>query len=143
MSHLSYEDSIKRVYFGLGLLAAVTVIEVLFSLLAKGHLIKGLEDLSWLGYLVAVLLIGFSLYKATFIIFDFMHMKYEVRGMAWSVLLPVSLLIWGIIAFFQEGNSWKNRRLNNGNTEKVKTAEPAAPQGMLLEEDIYDLRQKG
>ena len=140
MSHLSYEDSIKRVYFGLKLLAAVTLIEVFFSLLGKGHIIAGLEDLAWIGYLVAFLLIALSIYKATFIIFDFMHMKYEVKGLAWSVLLPVCLLIWGIIAFFQEGNSWKNRRMNNGNTEKVKTTTPAAPQGMLLD-DVYDLRK--
>ena len=42
MGHLSYEDSKKLVYKGLVLLAVVTLIEVFFSLLGKGHVIAGL-----------------------------------------------------------------------------------------------------
>ena len=120
--HLSYEQSKKMVFRGLFLLAAITVIEVLISLFGKGYL--GWDPsttFQWtipfvdftfrpiLG-LVALGLIGFSVYKAKFIIFDFMHMKYEAKGMALTVLLPMSLLIWGMIAFFQEGNDWGNRR---------------------------------
>ena len=39
-----------------------------------------------------------------------MHMAYEVKGLAMSVLLPTLLLVWAIIAFFQEGDSWGDRR---------------------------------
>jgi len=123
MGHLTYEQAIKRVYYGLYLLGAVTLIEVFFSLLGKGHVIGGLEDVSWIGYFVGLLLIVLSLYKAYFIIFEFMHMKYEVKGLALSVLLPTMLLIWAIVAFFQEGDSWKNRReyIKQRNAEPVKT----------------------
>lgn len=110
MGHMTYEQAIKRVYYGLYLLGAVTLVEVFFSLLGKGHVISGLEDVSWIAYVVGLLLIVLSLYKAYFIIFEFMHMKYEVKGLALSVLLPTMLLIWAIVAFFQEGDSWKNRR---------------------------------
>lgn len=110
MGHMTYEQAIKRVYYGLYLLGAVTLVEVFFSLLGKGHVISGLEDVSWIAYAVGLLLIVLSLYKAYFIIFEFMHMKYEVKGLALSVLLPTMLLIWAIVAFFQEGDSWKNRR---------------------------------
>jgi len=110
MGHLSYEDSKKLVYKGLVLLAVVTLVEVFFSLLGKGHVIGGLEDISWLGYLVGLILIGLSLYKAYYIIYEFMHMRYEVKGLALSVLLPTVLLVWALIAFFQEGTAWKQRR---------------------------------
>jgi cytochrome c oxidase subunit IV len=121
MSTHSYEESKKMVYKGLLLLAVVTLVEVFFSLLGKGHVISGLENIGWLAYVVGFLLIALSLYKAYFIIYEFMHMRYEVKGLALSVLLPTVLLIWAIIAFFQEGNSWKNRRQQI----KEKNEEPA------------------
>jgi hypothetical protein len=37
-------------------------------------------------------------------------MKYEVRGLAMSVVMPTMLLIWAIIAFLQEGSFWGYRR---------------------------------
>ena len=142
MGHLSYEDSKKRVFFGLALLAIVTLVEVFFSLLGKGHIMEGVEDLSWVSYVIGFLLIAFSLYKAYFIIFDFMHMKYEVKGLAWSVLLPTTLLVWAVIAFFQEGNSWKVRRQNDGSTD-VKVEKPVEQQGMYMKEEIYRLNGQG
>jgi cytochrome c oxidase subunit 4 len=142
MQHLSYEDSKKRVFFGLGLLAVVTLVEVFFSLMGKGHIFDGVKGIAWVAYVIGFLLIVLSLYKAYFIIYEFMHMKYEVRGLAWSVLLPTTLLIWAVIAFFQEGNSWKERRQNNGSTE-VKKEAPVEQQGMLLDDDVYILNGRG
>ena len=46
MAHLSYEESIKKVYKGLLLLAAVTLVEVFLSLLGKGYVIPGAEKYS-------------------------------------------------------------------------------------------------
>lgn len=138
---LTYEESKKRVVYGLYLLGGVTVVEVLFSLLGKGHLIHGLEDINWLAYVIGFILIALSLYKAYFIVYEFMHMRYEVKGLALSVLLPTLLLVWAIIAFFQEGDSWKNRR----EQIKEKNAEPAQEvntiQGMLLDEETYHLER--
>ena len=39
-----------------------------------------------------------------------MHMADEVKGLRMSVVLPMLLFVWAVIAFFQEGNSWKERR---------------------------------
>jgi hypothetical protein len=79
-----------------------------------------------------MLMIGFSIYKAYFIIFFFMHMAYEIRGLMLSVLLPTTLLIWVIIAFFQEGGSWGSRReqIEQKNEERVKPA--PAKQGYYI-----------
>ncbi|MEZ5038536.1 MAG: cytochrome C oxidase subunit IV family protein [Saprospiraceae bacterium] len=138
MGHLSYEESKKKVFQGLLLLGAVTLVEVGLSLFGKGYIIGGVEDHTWLTYLVGFGLITFSLYKAYFIIYEFMHMRYEVKGLAMSVLLPTLLLIWAIIAFFQEGDSWKDRR----EQIKEKNAEPANEQGMLLD-DVYIIEHIG
>ncbi len=142
MAHLSYEESKKRVYYGLILLAVVTLVEVIISLLGKGHIIPGAEDYAAIIYGAGLIIIVLSLYKAYFIIYEFMHMKYEVKGLALSVLLPAVLLIWAIIAFFQEGNSWKNRReqIKEKNAEPVEEVEN--PQGMRVPSDTYILENE-
>lgn len=141
MGHLSYEESKKAVFKGLILLGVVTLVEVFFSLLGKGYVIPGLEDYTWLAYVVGLILIALSLYKAYFIIYEFMHMRYEVKGLAMTVLLPTALLIWAVIAFFQEGNSWKERRdLIQEKDEESATEETKNTQeGYLLDETTYRL----
>ncbi|GLR19705.1 hypothetical protein GCM10007940_43210 [Portibacter lacus] len=50
-----------------------------------------------------------------------MHMKYEAPGLSKTVLLPMFLLVWAIIAFFWEGNDWNKRRtlIKNKNNEQI------------------------
>lgn len=141
MGHLSYEESKKRVYFGLILLAVVTLAEVIISLFGKGHIIwHGAKDHKLLIYFVGLVIIALSLYKAYFIIYEFMHMKYEVRGLAMSVLLPTALLIWAVIAFFQEGNSWKHRRQQIKEKNEAPPKENVKPQGFNnLPADVYQI----
>ena len=92
---------------GLILLGIITLIEVAIALIGNGHIIEGMTWPKWVMY---PLMIGFSLYKAYFIVYEFMHMRYEAKALAMTVLLPTLLLVWAIIAFFQEGNSYKERR---------------------------------
>lgn len=119
---MSYEDQKKLVVKGLKILGAVTIIEVLIALLAKGHLIPGVEFHGALMYIYMFFMVAFSLYKAYFIVYNFMHMAHEVQGLRWSVLLPTLLLVWAVIAFFQEGNSWGKRRekIDKMNQEEVE-----------------------
>lgn len=113
-AHMSYSDQKKLVLRGLKILGFITLIEVMIALMAKGYLIPGVEFKGLLHYVYMAAMVGFSLYKAYFIVFFFMHMAHEVKGLRWSVLLPTLLLIWAIIAFFQEGSSWGKSR------EKIK-----------------------
>ncbi len=145
-SHLTYEESKKKVFQGLVLLAVVTLVEVFISLLGKGHIIAGAEKYKVLYALVGIGLIVLSLYKAYFIIYEFMHMRYEVKGLALTVLLPTTLLIWAIVAFFQEGNSWKVRRelIKDKNKQEVEDTKPAKQEGMLQEQGAtYIFSAKG
>ncbi len=135
--HQTYEEQKALVFKGLMLLGAITIVEVFIALLAKGHMVEGIKFSEGFGhYLYMLLMISFSLYKAYFIIFYFMHMAHEVRGLAWSVLLPTTLLIWAIIAFFQEGSSWGARReqIKEKNEEPAKPAPTGMRQGYLLSE---------
>lgn len=121
---MSYDDQKKLVVKGLKLLGAITLIEVLIALTAKGYLIPGVHFHGALTYVYMAAMVGFSLYKAYFIVYNFMHMAHEVQGLRWSVLLPTLLLVWAVIAFFQEGDSWGKRRqqIHQKDAEKTEKA---------------------
>lgn len=132
MSVHTYEEQKVLVFRGLILLGIITIVEVFIALVAKGHLIHGVRFTEGFGhYLYMLLMVAFSIYKAYFIIFNFMHMAHEVRGLAFSVLLPTVLLVWAIIAFFQEGSSWGARRnqIKEKNEEIIKPTPVGKPQG--------------
>jgi cytochrome c oxidase subunit IV len=132
MEQHDLQEAKKVVYKGLALLAVVTILEVVIALLGNGHVIKGFELPKLIMYPA---MIGLSLYKAYFIVYEFMHMRYEVRGLAMSVLLPTVLLVWAIIAFFQEGSSWGERRelIQEKNQEVVD--ETPQQQGSLMKDE--------
>ena len=132
MAHDDYSSAKKGVFVGMIILAVVTLIEVGVSLFGKGHL--GYQPTSNIILaIVGILLIVLSIYKAYYIIYKFMHMGHEVRGLRVTVLLPTLLLVWAIVAFFNEGSSWKTRRdvIENRNNIDAK-----APQktGSLIKE---------
>ena len=127
MGHLTYEQSVKTAYRIITILGIITICEVLFALLGKGYLVDGIHFNEGL---IALVMIVMSIVKAYLIVYEFMHMKYEVPGMVKSVLLPLGLLIWAIIAFIAEGKYWKNNRagINDRNMEKVELrSEPKVP----------------
>ena len=111
MQHHSHKEAIKLAYFGLKILAVVTVFEVIISLFAKGYL--GWEEayyLDWVHYVAGGIIIILSFYKAYFIVFNFMHLGMETQNMIRTVLLPLFLLVFAIIAFLWEGAYWNNNR---------------------------------
>ena len=136
MAHIDYDKAKKGVYKGLILLAVVTLVEVFLSLFGKGYIISGVEGSRILFFVVGLGLIALSLYKAYYIVYEFMHMGHEVAGLRASVLLPTLLLLWAIIAFFQEGGSWGDRRELIEEKDRI---ESTVPIGMLEMEEAYEL----
>ena len=134
MAQHSYEEAKKLVMKGLVILAIVTLVEVFFSLLGKGHIWAGVENIRWAFWLIGLIIIILSIYKAYYIIYEFMHMRYEMPGLVRTVLLPMALLIWAIIAFFWEGADWNARRT----LIKDKDEEVAPPKTIGYEADTYD-----
>ena len=119
-NHLSYEDSIKGAYKGLLLLGVVTLAEVGVSLF--------FGPISSITKVIAgLILVAMAAYKAYFIVGDFMHMKFEAKGLAMTVLLPLLLLVWAVIAFLQEAGSWGARRVQVQEFDKVAATSVAPP----------------
>ena len=51
-----------------------------------------------------------TLAKAYYIVAVFMHLGDEIRNMIMTIVVPLLLFVWFIIAFIYEGNSYKNLR---------------------------------
>ena len=103
--HLSDEQYKKQraaVYRVTAIMAAVTVVEVACALVGYNQ--------HWPRLLLNLLFILMSGVKAFFIVGEFMHLKYELRALIISVLAPCLFLIWFVIAFMMEGNSWLHMR---------------------------------
>jgi len=124
MGH-SYEKSKSLATKYILILAGITIFEVIFALTGKGHLFGG--KLMMPGIVIAGAMIIMSLVKAYLIVYEFMHMKYEVPGLVKSVLLPTLLLVWAVIAFFYEGRDWQKRRDLITNKNKQKIENPVVP----------------
>ena len=45
-----------------------------------------------------------TIMKAFFIVAEFMHLKHETKGLIWTILVPMSLLVWLLVALVTEGS---------------------------------------
>lgn len=136
-AHLSYEESKKVVFKGLMLLGVITMIEVFIALIGNGHVISGFHLPKYIMY---PLMISLSMYKAYFIVYEFMHMRYEVKALAMAVLLPMTLLIWAMIAFFSEGNKWFNYKDYVRTKNKTEAKPSIQPQGEVKPPETYEIQ---
>ena len=132
MGHLTYESSKAIATKTILILAAITIFEVLFALLGKGYLVEGFHISGWI---TGAMMIFLSIVKAYLIVYEFMHMKYEVPGLVRTVLLPTLLLVWAIIAFLVEGKYWLNSRDRVKNKEEQVAPEAPKQEGHLYVPD--------
>lgn len=138
----TYEESKSIATKTIILLGIITIVEVVIALVGKGHIDIGLHKLFSPGIMTVLLggiMIILSLYKAIKIVFEFMHMSYEVPALSKTVLLPLGLLVWGVIAFLWEGSAWKGYRQKVIDKNELK--EEVMQEGTLIKElkseDIY------
>ncbi len=57
------------------------------------------------GPLRTSIFIGLTIFKAYYIVSEFMHLKYEVKMLIWAVMIPLMFIVWLIIALIYEGGA--------------------------------------
>lgn len=45
-----------------------------------------------------------TIFKAFYIVGEFMHLKHEVKGLIWAILLPTAFIVWMLVALLVEGD---------------------------------------
>jgi cytochrome c oxidase subunit IV len=95
---------VARIWKVTGILAIITIAEVIGGLYLYQYVPKGVINAAFL--LLTVL-------KSAYIVRIFMHLGDEVKWFRFCVLIPLTLFIWFIIAFIYDGDAWKT--INNNN----------------------------
>jgi cytochrome c oxidase subunit 4 len=96
----------KKVIRTTVILSVITVIELGLGLLL--YALNLPDDFRRL--LIKGVIIILSLAKAFYIVSIFMHLGDEIRNMIMTIVVPLMLFIWFILAFILDGNSYKNLR---------------------------------
>jgi cytochrome c oxidase subunit IV len=105
------------------ILSIVTVIELGLGLLLYATDFSSAMDLAVKGVIIIL-----SLSKAFYIVSIFMHLGDEIRNMIMTIVVPLMLFIWFILAFILDGNSYKNLRNTYDLHYKETTMDPAQQQ---------------
>lgn len=99
----------KRVKKTTIILSVITVIELGIGLLIY-NIHKGPDPSELLVLMFKGAVCILSLAKAYYIVSIFMHLGDEIRNMIMTIVVPLLLFIWFILAFIIDGNSYKNLR---------------------------------
>jgi len=111
------KGQVKRIWKIFWILLVITIAEVMMGMFASHSLPGGVG---------AVIFLLLTLVKAGFIVAVFMHLGDERKNFLVTVMLPLILFIWFIIAFLADGGFWL--RMNNSSPARHKTpAAQAAP----------------
>lgn len=65
-----------------------------------------------------------TLFKAFYIVGVFMHLKDEVKRLAWTILIPFIFIVWLIIALIKEGDTWGKQSPENTGIEIEQIEQP-------------------
>src|SRR6187397_1229651 len=101
MAHHSHEpqvivlppdkEKIKKLWTVAGILGVITAFEFLVAF-SMGH-----------GPLKTSIFVVMTIVKAAYIVGEFMHLRYEVKVLFWSILIPLIFIVWMLVAFIYEG----------------------------------------
>ncbi|MFM6993540.1 MAG: cytochrome C oxidase subunit IV family protein [Sediminibacterium sp.] len=86
------------------ILSVLTIVELILGFWMIGMENKALV----LGIKGAIVILMMA--KAFYIVAYFMHLKHEVKNLIMTIVVPLSLFVWFIIAFLADGNSFRNLR---------------------------------
>jgi cytochrome c oxidase subunit IV len=82
---------IKKLWTVAGILLFVTIIEFIIAFTMDAGVSK------------TTIFILLTIVKAAYIVGEFMHLKYEVKVLFWSIMIPLIFIIWMLVAFIYEG----------------------------------------
>jgi hypothetical protein len=127
VDHPDDRAQIKRIWKTFWILLVITIVELGIGL-SIYTIHKGENPNETLVLMFKGLVCILTLAKAFYIVGVFMHLGDEIRNMIMTIIVPLLLFVWFIIAFLWDGNAWKNlKNTNAGSTEYVKKPHQKLP----------------
>ena len=102
--HEQHHGNTKEIWRTFWILLILTLVE-----LVLGYWMIGIESPGQ-RLAIKVTIIILMLAKAFYIVAYFMHLKAEVKNLVMTIIIPLIFLVWGIVAFLYEGNSFRHNR---------------------------------
>lgn len=96
------KKQVKRIWKIFWILLVITIAEVMAGMFVSHQLPKGVVNFFFL---------ALTLLKAGYIVSVFMHLGDERKNFLVTIMIPLTLFIWFIIAFLADGGFWL--RMNN------------------------------
>ncbi|HEV8079490.1 MAG TPA: cytochrome C oxidase subunit IV family protein [Chitinophagaceae bacterium] len=135
MSHVATAEAghhddraqVKRIWKTFWILLVITIIELGIGL-SIYTIHKGDNPNETLVLMFKGLVCILTLAKAFYIVAVFMHLGDEIRNMIMTIIVPLLLFVWFIIAFLMDGNAWKNlRNTDAGSREYIEKPHEKLP----------------
>ena len=101
-----HHDAIGEIKKVTIILSVLTIVELILGFWMIGITNTG-SRLAIKGVIVILMMA-----KEFYIVAYFMHLKHELRNLIMTIIVPLALFIWFIIAFLSDGNSFRNLRNN-------------------------------
>ena len=89
------KSEIKNLWKIAGILLVITIIEFVFAFSLPDH---------WKMMKISIF-VALTFVKAFYIVSEFMHLKHETKTLIWSIVLPMILVVWLVIALIYEGGA--------------------------------------
>ena len=125
--HPEHTSSTKRIWKTFWVLTVVTLIE-----LACGYWIYTIHESGNIQGTLILFLKGvisiLTLAKAYYIVAVFMHLGDEIRNFIMTIVVPLLLFVWFILAFLLDGASWRTMR----NTDAYSRPDTHAQEAPLV-----------
>jgi cytochrome c oxidase subunit IV len=86
------EQKIKKIWKTALILLAITVVEFIMAFTMDR------------GIILYFLFIALTVWKAKYIMMEFMHLGDEVKPLFYSIIVPLIFLVWLVIALVKEGS---------------------------------------
>lgn len=100
--HKQDDGAVREIWKVTGILTVLTLVE-----LGLGFWMMGMQDGLEKHFIKGAIII-LMMAKAFYIVGYFMHLKHEIRNLIMTIIVPLLLFVWFIIAFLYEGNSYNN-----------------------------------
>ncbi len=101
MSAEAHGNMVKLIWRTFWIMLILTIVEVVAAIFYP-------HDMNRMP--LNIFFIVMSLTKAFYIVGTFMHLKFEVKHLIITILVPLILLLYTICIFLAEGSSWLNMK---------------------------------
>jgi cytochrome c oxidase subunit IV len=85
-------QKINKIWKTAGILLAITVVEFIMAFTMDR------------GFILYFLFMALTVWKAKYIMMEFMHLGEEAKPLFYSIIVPLIFLVWLVIALMKEGS---------------------------------------